>query len=143
MNRTAQAQGLASTDVYVQLIHPKPQKRQQKAPETTSQAWRPPSGNEVGSKPAIAGFDPTWSSSRSARTFESRADDFRSGPAGLVEKSPFSPTADETWLSMLERQSVRGGLHKRFQGEMKMKRVHPRRSYTRAEKADAASRHKP
>lgn len=43
-------------EVGLQLTQPKLQNKQQKAPETTNQAWRPPSGKEEGSKPAKAGF---------------------------------------------------------------------------------------
>lgn len=42
--------------VGLQLTQPKLQNKQQKAPETTNQACRPPSGKEEGSKPAKAGF---------------------------------------------------------------------------------------
>ncbi len=43
-------------EVGLQLTQPKLQNKQQKAPETTNQACRPPSGKEEGSKPAKAGF---------------------------------------------------------------------------------------
>lgn len=42
-----------------QLIQPKLQKRQQKAPETANQAFGPPSGKEEGSMPVKAGLEST------------------------------------------------------------------------------------
>ena len=57
-----------------QLIQPKLQNRQQKAPETTTQASKPPSGKALGSTLACSAFsisDPNGSSATSGMMFAS------------------------------------------------------------------------